>query len=172
MPGHAVTGGSGTSFTTPTTGSATFGTTTGTVTFTIENMGTYTWTLPNYFMGFGTTPTTGVLAFSTVPSTLITSGSADVQQFINHAFSVSFEGVKPGTYSMNFAGSFIKLPTIELTGAGGTEVVTVTSESFTITSTDLGTVKGSAKGTFDGKMVNMATNALVKVSGTFDVSLQ
>jgi len=178
IPGHAVTPGGGStgtgsgSTTGGSTGGATFGTATGTITFTIGTGATNTWTQPVYFVGLGTTPTTGALALSNSPSTIVTAGPNDLSLFTSTSFSVSFPGITPGTYPMNPAGSFVWLPSMQLTGAGGSEKVTVSSENITITSTSLGTAKGSVKGSFDGKMLNTATYDSIRVAGTFDVQLQ
>lgn len=174
MPGHAVTpdsvanGGS----TGGSIGNGTYGTATGTITFQIENGSVNTWTAPNYFMGLGSTPTTGMLAVSTTPGTVVTAGPTDTQLFLTTGAGISFAGITPGTYPMAAAGSFIRIPGMSLTGAGGSETVTVTEESLTITSTSMGTVKGAVKGTFTGQMLNTSTYAAVNVSGTFNVQLQ
>jgi hypothetical protein len=174
IAGHGTIPGSQTTSTGGTggLGGATFGTATGTITFIIANGPTNTWTQPTYFVGLGTTPTTGSLVFSTTPSTLVTSGPNDLNLFLTTGFSVSFPGTTPGTYPMNFAGSFVKMPGLTLDAAGGSEKVTVSAESINVTSTSLGTVKGSVKGSFDGKMINLATYDSVRVSGTFNVQLQ
>ncbi|RKR83275.1 hypothetical protein BDD43_3479 [Mucilaginibacter gracilis] len=166
VPGHDVTpsGGTGTTGTT--------GTTTGTFTFRVNGGAVQTWTLPTYYMGLGTTPTTGTNAFSNVPNTLITGGPADFNLALTTAVSVCFAATTPGTYPASAFGTFIKTPGVSLTGAGGTVMITVTDENITITSTSLGTVKGSAKGTFAGNMLDMNTFAPVPVSGTFDVQIQ